>query len=186
MSDVIECSIGNCSIQYKTIGGLRTHQRKKHEDVYKIKGIQMKKRAKVTEVVINTRATFEAPMIVTLPQKEKEEVPQDFSKFNALERNIAETNKQMMDVQTDFSGLLAQLLELQDHVKLLAKKTTKWCVICFEKENNHAFTPCGHKCVCHECAINSCRTRMICPICRNPVTGIQQIFDISAWDEHME
>lgn len=185
MSETMECPIGDCKMTYKSVGGLRAHQKKKHEDVYKIKGIQMRKRAKVTNVTTNERATFEAPLIAVikpLPEKDKEEV----RNLDVLEASVADTRKQIMDVQTDFSSLLAQMLDLQEQVRFLAKKTTKWCVICFEKENDYAFTPCGHKCVCKQCAINSSRSRMICPICRDRVTGVQQIFDISAWDEHME
>merc|ERR1712008_233548 len=26
------------------------------------------------------------------------------------------------------------------------------CVVCLDAENTHALVPCGHKCVCNECA----------------------------------
>ena len=40
------------------------------------------------------------------------------------------------------------------------------CVVCMDGENTHTFVPCGHKCVCGECAKTIMRTAAECPTCR--------------------
>lgn len=180
MADVttFDCAVGDCSSNYKTVGGLRTHQKKKHNEVYLKNGIQMRKRVKVTETTNAEIATFGAPMM--LPSKEKEESNNESSTTSS---GMQRLERIIQDVQSDFSSLLAQMLELQEQSRLLAKKTTKWCVVCFEKENDYAFLPCGHKCVCRGCAEMQFRSATICPICRNQITTIQHIYDISTWNE---
>ena len=39
------------------------------------------------------------------------------------------------------------------------------CCVCFEKEKNHAYPACGHKCVCESCAIKPSLNNK-CPLCR--------------------
>ena len=46
------------------------------------------------------------------------------------------------------------------------------CCICYDAKKTHAFQPCGHKCVCANCA-DKCQT---CPMCRAPVIGSLKIF----------
>lgn len=48
------------------------------------------------------------------------------------------------------------------------------CAICMDAEKTHAFQPCGHKCVCEDCAAAKYET---CPMCRADVTGTLKIFD---------
>ena len=47
------------------------------------------------------------------------------------------------------------------------------CCVCQDAKKTHAFVPCGHKCVCANCAAK-CET---CPLCRTPVTAFLPIFD---------
>ena len=37
------------------------------------------------------------------------------------------------------------------------------CCVCMEKPKNHAFTGCGHMCVCGDC-VDRCSNK--CPLCR--------------------
>ena len=80
------------------------------------------------------------------------------------------------------SELFAHILALKEQLVLLAKKTTKWCVVCFEKENTYAFMPCRHKCVCKDCAKRTYERFKKCPICRQSVTSAKAIYDLSAMD----
>lgn len=58
------------------------------------------------------------------------------------------------------------------------------CRVCMEKPKNLALIPCGHKCVCQDCADKLKRIGPNCPICRVPFTdAIQlpsgfQVFDV--------
>ena len=47
------------------------------------------------------------------------------------------------------------------------------CVICFApRRNTHACVPCGHRCLCNECAASVSR----CPLCRRDIERVLQIF----------
>lgn len=45
------------------------------------------------------------------------------------------------------------------------------CVICFSKPPNSVFMPCGHGCVCDECALEIFDDKGICPMCREVGLG---------------
>jgi len=49
---------------------------------------------------------------------------------------------------------------------------SKTCKICFEKEVNCVFIPCGHVACCHDCAV----TMKACPFCRIQITSIVKMF----------
>ena len=46
------------------------------------------------------------------------------------------------------------------------------CVVCMDEENTHMFTPCGHKCVCKDCADLIMGGKAECPNCRTKVEGV--------------
>ena len=51
------------------------------------------------------------------------------------------------------------------------------CNVCMDAETTHAFVPCGHYCVCGECARTlTSRKDAECPICRQAVTGYMRIY----------
>lgn len=81
------------------------------------------------------------------------------------------------------SEVFAHVTDIRQQFSELAKKTTKWCVVCFERENEYAFMPCRHKCVCRECAQNIATKYRRCPICREPIKKAVAIFDMSAWEQ---
>ncbi len=39
-------------------------------------------------------------------------------------------------------------------------------VVCMIQPRRYAFTPCGHRCVCHLCAVGITHMERRCPICR--------------------
>eukprot|EP00930_Biecheleria_cincta_P041827 TRINITY_DN28739_c0_g1_i1.p1 TRINITY_DN28739_c0_g1~~TRINITY_DN28739_c0_g1_i1.p1 ORF type:complete len:184 (+),score=19.67 TRINITY_DN28739_c0_g1_i1:16-567(+) len=51
------------------------------------------------------------------------------------------------------------------------------CIVCLSAPRVYAFTPCGHRCVCHMCAVNTVRVDRRCPICRVQVVRILKIID---------
>ena len=51
------------------------------------------------------------------------------------------------------------------------------CVVCMGRQSTSAFLPCGHRCVCCECAEQMRQRRDKCPICRSDtLIGIFRIF----------
>ena len=54
--------------------------------------------------------------------------------------------------------------------------STSTCCVCMAEENTHAFTPCGHKCVCSGCAGVLMSSTCKCPLCNSPSTSTIRIF----------
>ena len=50
------------------------------------------------------------------------------------------------------------------------------CVVCMDEENTHMFMPCGHKCVCKECADLIMGGTAECPTCRTKAVGLHRVF----------
>ena len=46
------------------------------------------------------------------------------------------------------------------------------CVICFAQRRTHACVPCGHRCLCNECAASVGK----CPLCPKDIERVLQIF----------
>ena len=51
------------------------------------------------------------------------------------------------------------------------------CIICMDNPRNSVLIPCGHLGVCMECAQELQRTTKMCPVCRNKITQVNQVFD---------
>ena len=51
------------------------------------------------------------------------------------------------------------------------------CVICQDGMKTHAIVPCGHKCLCSECAATHANTLSECPMCRGLMTAAIRIYD---------
>lgn len=114
-------------------------------------------------------------------QQTKHSAPATMPTNNQLPHSqIEELKKEQFDELR--SELFAHILDLKQQMSLLAKKTTKWCVVCFERENTFALEPCRHKCVCKQCAQTVLNRFHKCPICQTPSTSAKAIYDISAWD----
>lgn len=56
------------------------------------------------------------------------------------------------------------------------------CVICMVNPRDMIITPCGHKCLCQDCAksldpIFLVRNQGVCPICRHSIEHIYRIYN---------
>lgn len=62
--------------------------------------------------------------------------------------------------------LIKQMTHSLESTKVKRGRSPKLdCAVCFAEERSFCYVPCGHKCVCAECARHpSCETR--CPICK--------------------
>ena len=59
--------------------------------------------------------------------------------------------------------------------EFLAKRRVRVCSICLDKPLTHAVMPCGHKCMCGDCADKL--TSKVCPICKDEYITIGQIYE---------
>lgn len=58
------------------------------------------------------------------------------------------------------------------HAKKHKEEEDNQCQICYCRESNSAFMPCGHGCVCDICAVEIFDKNGVCPICRMVVEMI--------------
>lgn len=162
-----EFKCDDCTKIYVYKKTLENHKRKKHSKNFQNVNIntkneiqELKKRIdSMTEIVMQQAA---------LSAKNATQI--------IVDENLKATEF-LMDARC--SELFAQMIDLKGQFALLAKKTTKWCVVCFTNENTHAFMPCRHKCVCEKCAKKTFKKFKVCPICRTKIKCAKQIFELS-------
>ena len=56
------------------------------------------------------------------------------------------------------------------------KASAETCAVCLAATKTHVLIPCGHKCVCDQCA-RGYRAGSQCPICRSRVQSVVRVFD---------
>lgn len=188
-----ECGVGDCNCSYTGKEALRRHQRKKHASEYAQHSLMIrqtkKARAESPDADGGPRASFviQAP-INEHPVKVLEAASPSSVQHELCQVALANTrlyyDEQISGVKKDVSdlhgALAAQISDLNQRMKQLAKKTNKWCVVCYERDNDFAFLPCGHKCMCERCSINTMKIQKTCPYCRTPISRITRIYDVSA------
>jgi len=204
MSVRFGCPIDQCECHYAHKKSLRAHQRKHHQDKYDVIGIQIKmlgptKKQKINNIKIrdlvvpivgqherheeqhnkNEELLIKQSMMIETLQKQVISLEEQISMLVPMAaQHASEAAAKTIDGRC--SELFAHILDLKEQIGLVAKKTTKWCVVCFSQENTHAFMPCRHKCVCKDCAKIVFDRFKTCPICRRDITSAQHIYDLSA------
>ncbi len=88
--------------------------------------------------------------------------------------NSDETSTDTKDLQISLSNLhLTANSSVNDDSLSIA--TASQCVVCMSAERSHAMIPCGHKCLCINCATNIVFNE--CPLCRTDVQFICEIYE---------
>ena len=96
----------------------------------------------------------------------------------ALASEIAMLRSELARAQAENARLRAESEGLQQ--RMASHDKAKLCTICAEGPLSHACVPCGHKCICKGC---KAKPRGLCPICRQKVTSIIEIFDTGFQDD---
>ena len=148
-----------CSKKYVYKGNLTNHQAKCHPVEQKL----MK--------VITTKKPEEQPF-----EQELNKVKNSLKELTTI--TLPAYKKQTIRLKNRIKNLSSQMNDLQDQVKKMEEKDTKWCLICWEYPTNHAFIPCGHKISCGNCAATVLTANKQCPICRVRIIDIMQIWDV--------
>ena len=180
-----DCGVSDCKATYTTVQSLRQHQRKKHSTEYAQNSLMIRKKQRIEEPLpshLAPKATFvvnDDPAL-ELAAHETCQVALANTRLH-LDDQIDHLRADITQISSGHSALLAQLTDLHQRFKLLAKQNAKWCVVCYERENDFAFLPCGHKCMCEQCANMTLAKKQPCPICRQNIAKIQRIYDIHAF-----
>jgi len=87
-------------------------------------------------------------------------------KLNLKQKELKENCKKKKEIQNIIDEIFKIKLKLKDWV-LKDENTQDKCVICYVKNREVIFAPCGHKCCCLNDAITLQNHNKLCPICRN-------------------
>ena len=121
------------------------------------------------EVVFDSRPPAAAPPPPPPPRRGDHITPSPAAMAAAFRgREVATANV------VPLSALLAPSPSRGDAASTVA--TALQCVICMTNERTHLLFPCGHKCLCADCA----KPHVIknkCPLCRTAVQGITEVFE---------
>jgi len=91
------------------------------------------------------------------------------------ESDIVEALRKMDD--DGLSKMISSIAAIQQD-RREEKLRHKECAICFSEKKCCAFVPCGHLCVCSNCAeLIIEETSPTCPICREPVESHFRVYD---------
>jgi len=176
MSVKIVCGFDQCLCSYQSTGALRAHQRKNHPTPYVINGMKIRSKVEPTPALVE----LDGP-VVKIPDAELVG-PVEKPGVEPPGNQMVQLRASLLELSETQSSIVAQMTEMKDQMKLLASQNTKWCVVCFERENGYAFMPCGHKCMCKICAVQTLNKFRECPYCRTRIEKIQRIYEVSAWE----
>lgn len=60
------------------------------------------------------------------------------------------------------------------------------CVICLENKCDTIILPCGHRCICYDCATRLWTEKKQCPLCQTRVLSFRHMFQIYSKEQKME
>lgn len=117
----------------------------------------------------------------------RKEMEKRGSVFDRMKRNM---KKQRGDIQENdivealpklddkaLTRMISQIVNIQQQ-RRDDKIRNKECAVCFNERKCCAFVPCGHLCVCKDCAdVIQRQTSPTCPMCRKPITSHFRVYD---------
>jgi len=93
-------------------------------------------------------------------------------------KNLREDNRELIRKYDDLNQRFSKFTDNYDKFKdTVITSVSGYCLVCWDNESNYAFTPCGHKVVCGTCAAQLMATVGKCPMCRNRVYDMIQIWE---------
>ncbi len=78
-------------------------------------------------------------------------------------------NKKNIEVLGDDVEIVQNFSEMKISVKKIFESDTMECLVCLEKEHDVVIVPCGHFCMCNECANQIKCSSGKCPLCRGTI-----------------
>lgn len=85
---------------------------------------------------------------------------------------ITKLSKKTLDISEtflwcfDFGHICSKFICSKFQTVVFFEMHCVWGVVCMVQPRRYAFTPCGHRCVCHLCAVGITHMERRCPICR--------------------
>ena len=114
---------------------------------------------------------FKAPTRKEMLAKSDEFVTKTTAELNEARQLKIDCDKQERTLQQEQQQLLGRLGGME------RAASDDSCSICLTAAKTHVLTPCGHKCMCEQCAYAGYRAGSQCPICRSRVQSVMRVYD---------
>jgi predicted nucleic acid-binding Zn-ribbon protein len=100
---------------------------------------------------------------------EKEKLQNERDNLQSNMGALKALNKRLEELEEEKKASLAAMAVLQSEKE---NDEANFCIICMERPSDVAVVPCGHFCLCEECAAK-CNN---CPICRTEKESLLKIY----------
>lgn len=102
-----------------------------------------------------------------------------YSELHAMMRTVPE------DVRKQYTGtgVIPNCYSAQGEAtpEIRHRQVGGTCIICLSKPNSHLYVPCGHRCVCIDCATRWDKQGSgTCPMCATPYEDFLRVYDASS------
>lgn len=95
---------------------------------------------------------------------------------NILEQKIKCVESLEKDLVTRMKQIQDQDRKVEEMVQDMANDEGSLCMICMDAKREVAFVNCGHYACCNTCSTNVVKSGSKCPVCRETISRIIQIF----------
>ena len=150
-------SNGNNKTEYKLINS-KPHQRRNNN-------------AKPKRSIVYDLCHVEQRVKITSPGKITLELPPNFSHMIKSQEYMI-----TMHVSSDGEGNVSPIVSKVEKGKCDGDKSIGSCSACWDKQCDLVFVPCGHVTTCRPCGVQLYLTRRKCPMCRQEIKNIFDIF----------
>lgn len=164
---------GPCDLQYTYRGHLMRHITSKH--AISVNGLSD------SQIQTNFMGIVQVNEGPPAPKKRKISPPSPVSiPITQIETPVVlETpvDDNLKDIKDRVVAISGAIIQLSARLKKMENKEKKVCIACWTYESNHALVPCGHKVLCGTCAAAVYQRNPVCPICREQIRDILQVWD---------
>eukprot|EP00457_Paulinella_chromatophora_P007358 gb/GEZN01007381.1/.p1 GENE.gb/GEZN01007381.1/~~gb/GEZN01007381.1/.p1 ORF type:complete len:384 (-),score=48.75 gb/GEZN01007381.1/:393-1490(-) len=121
---------------------------------------------------------------VPLPARRLAQLEQEKQQLEMVARQSQEIHQQLRDFKVSFGVKQQEAERLKEEKERLSEKKRlldaevdhlyeqRTCIICFDRQRNVRFDPCGHVCCCDACS----EDLQDCPVDRRPITLKQPVY----------
>jgi hypothetical protein len=89
----------------------------------------------------------------------------------------SEEYKITMNVSSDGEGNVSPIVSKVEKGKEGdGDKSIGFCSVCWDRQSDLVFIPCGHVTTCRPCGIKLFLTRLKCPLCRKEIGNIYDVY----------
>eukprot|EP00801_Mesodinium_rubrum_P009702 Mrub_09741.p1 GENE.Mrub_09741~~Mrub_09741.p1 ORF type:complete len:233 (-),score=-1.93 Mrub_09741:31-669(-) len=92
----------------------------------------------------------------------------------SIEKSKSHDSKKIMIPDSDD---LLNSNENQININAESYENSDMCKVCYSKEREVAFRPCGHHLCCNDCGLKLKNSKSTCPVCRKIIKDILRIYN---------